>query len=198
MKTNKMYVGITIIMVCFATVVSGCVSGTLEDSSVCDQQEVDFGTIPPQVCQAATAGQVVSQQISLTQTVQYNFSSAFSKVDDVSKNVNVKVIELMVDNITHDLDWCSSVQVSITGSASDGSTPMTNLASGSFASPSAEMFVNVEMNGNTLLHYLESGQVSLAFTLNGTVSSSDVCALGELSNIINFCVSASGSFSKSL
>ena len=101
-------------------------------------------------------------------------------------------------NSLGNLDWIKIVEIQITGSANDGSTPPTKLASYTTTTePGSEISVDVVMNGDQVLKYLESGPITLGFTLSGSVDESDLPS-GDLSESASMCVSVSGKFSKSL
>jgi hypothetical protein len=198
MKAIAYIVFLSVLTTCF-----GCVSATVSEPSLCDTQTVSFGSIPPEVSQAIQAAQssgvsIAPQQVNLPpQDVSYDFSSTLKKVSDIANDLQVDITQLVITN-TGDLNWVRSVSVQITGSAEDGSTQPAPLATYSTTGqPGSELSVNVQMSGAELLHYLESGTITLDFSLSGEVSESNLPS-GSLSNTVNLCVSASGKFSKSL
>jgi hypothetical protein len=194
---------INICLLFLVSLAMGCLSATVDEPSLCDTQTVSFGSIPPEVSQAIQAAQasgtnIPPQSVNLPpQDVSYNFSSTLNKVSDITNALQVDITQLVITN-TGDLDWVRAVQVSITGSAEDGSTPPAPLATYSTSGqPGSELSVSANMSGSELLHYLQSGTITLDFSLSGEVDESNL-PNGTLSNTVNLCVSASGKFSKSL
>ncbi len=171
----------------------GCATATV-DAPVCDTQSANLGTAP------ALPSVGVSQTVTLPPApVSFDLSDPLKKVTDVADSVQVSVNSLTIDNSSHDLDWVRGVQVSITGSATDGSTDAADFASGSWSGPpGTSLSLSVAMSGDKVLHYLQSGQVTLNITASGDASTSAVPAGTQLVNGVNLCVDAQGTVSKSL
>jgi hypothetical protein len=190
MKMSK--VKIASLLICAASAV-GCVSATVSDDNSCDVEMVDFGTLP-----ALPANVLASVNFAATlppQTVSFDFSDTINKLDSVASNLQVTINQLVLQSTGdggNDLAWVRNVDVQITGSASDGSTPMMEMGSAD-----SSLQVKVKMSDTQLLHYLSSGKVTLSITLSGAVNVATI-PHGDLKNAINFCVAVSGDFSKSI
>jgi hypothetical protein len=187
--------------VLFASV--GCISANITEPSACDSDDINFGTIPSEVTQALALAQasgvaLPSEAVTLPpQSVTEDFSGALNDITDITPNVQASITQLLVSN-NGNLNWVRGVNVQITGSDPTDTTPQAPLATYTSSSvPGGELSVNVVMPGTTLLTYLESGPVTLTFTLNGVVTSKTVPS-GQLSSTINVCISASASLSKSI
>jgi hypothetical protein len=181
----------------------GCANATVEEPSACDSDNINFGTIPSEVTQALALAQasgvaLPSEAVTLPpQSVTEDFSGALNDITDITPNVQAAITQLLVSN-NGNLNWVRGVNVQITGSDPTDTTPQAPLATYTSSSvPGGELSVNVVMPGTTLLTYLESGPVTLTFTLNGVVTSKTVPS-GQLSSTINVCISASASLSKSI
>lgn len=184
--------GALVILGLAACTLSGCATATV-DAPVCDSESVNLGTTPS----GHPAGSLL---VTLPPApVQFNLSDALKKVSDVADSVQVTVNGLTIDNTTHDLDWIRAVSVTATGSAMDGSTPETPFASGQWSgNPGTSLGLTVIMPGDTVLHYLQSGQVTLNITVTGDVSAMSIPPGTQLNNTVTLCVDTQGTVSKSL
>jgi hypothetical protein len=171
-------------LIAASLLVGACsVSATVSDPSICDSVEV-VATIPV----SPIPGVVLPP---LTFTVNYDFSSTLNKVGDVADQLQANVNQLSISN-NGDLDWVNELDVSVSGSTSD--TPVVALASYSKGSgtPGNTVELTLKLDTATMLRYLQSGPITLTFTVSGTTPTQPV----SLSN--TFCVAVSGHFSKSL
>ena len=164
--------------------VSACgISATVSDNSVCDSVSIDT-TVPV----SPLPGVVLPP---LTFAVNYDFSSTLNKVGDVADQLQANVNQLSVSN-NGDLDWVSELDVSVAGNTSDTPTvPLASYTKGS-GTPGNTVDLSLLLDTATMLHYLQSGPITLTFTVSGTTPTQPV----SLSN--TFCVAVSGHFSKSL
>lgn len=171
----------------------GCATATV-DVPACDTQTTNFGTAP------ALPSVGVSTMVTLPPvSVPFDISDALKKISDVADSEQVTVTGLTIDNSTGDLSWLRSVNATVTGSATDGSTPEAPFASGQWSGdPCPSLSLNVTMSGDQILHYLQSGQVTLNLTATGDVSAMSVPAGTQLTNSVTLCVDAQGTISKSL
>lgn len=187
---------LTIIGLATAACLSGCATATV-DVPACDTQSTNLGTVPsfpPGVAPPAT--------VSLPPApVSFDISDALKKVSDVADSEQVTVTSLTIDNSAGDLNWVRSVNTTITGSATDGSTPEVAFASGSWSdTPGASLSLTLDqsMLGDKVLHYLQSGQVTLNVSVTGDPSAMTLPAGTQLQNSVTLCVDAQGTISKSL
>lgn len=180
MKFNKTQTGG--ILIALAAIV-GCATGTVSEP-VCYSQDVNFGSLP-----TVPAGTLPSAPVAVTlppQSISFDLSDTVNKVTDVAKDVKADVTSFAV--VGSDLNWVDNVDVSIAG-ASPFNTPSVKFASGT---PSS---LTVSMDDVTLVHYLESGSVTLTFTLSGKVDSDTASHVTSLDNNAKICMVVSGSAS---
>lgn len=167
---------------------TGCVSGTVTEPSICDT--ATLGTIP-----ASPIKGLFLTDLPFSPP-PFNFSSTVSKIQDVASGLSVDISQLTINN-DGDLDWVSNITVNIS-SETMPTVPFatyTNTNSTLDAGPGAgrphEITLDVQMDSATLLQYLSS-PVTLTFTISGEAPTEAVTITNTM------CISASGSFTKSL
>lgn len=185
--------GCLVIIGLAAATLSGCATATV-DVPACDSQSTMLGTVP-----SFPPGVAPPLSISLPPApVSFDLSDALKKVGDVADSENVSVSSFSIDNTSGDLSWVRSLNATITGSATDGSTPETAFASGQWSGdPGTTLNLNVSLSGDKVLHYLQSGQVTLNLAVTGDPSAAPAPGT-QLNNSVNLCVDAQGTVSKSL
>lgn len=169
----------------------GCTSAHISEPSVCDNESIDFGSIP-----SFPSGTLPNQSVEVAlppQSISVDFSSSISKVSSIATNLQMSINSLTIMDPGGDLNWVSMGEVWITGSATDGSTPSAQLGT-----VDNHLDVNVSMSGDKVLHYFQSGKVSLLFNVRGFLSPNTAASITSLSNNVNVCMSVSGDVSKSL
>jgi hypothetical protein len=167
---------------------AACVSAHVDEPSVCSTQPIDFGPAP-----TIPAGVLPSQSVAVTlppTSVTFDMSGPLGSVGDVASNLQATINELTIDKAN--LGWVSHVDVQIQGSATDGSTPLVELGSAD-----SSLVVHVALSPVFVLHYLQSGLVTLSLTVSGNVLS-DSAPSGEITSSMTLCASASGDVSKHL
>lgn len=163
-----------------AAVLSGCVSATVTEPSLCDTSSL--GSVP-----ASPVAGIVLPPHTFTDT--FDFSQTIDKVTDVANQLTIDVNQLTVDG--NDMSWVTGVIVSIQGSGDN--TPEAQLATfTSNGTQDQSVPLTVTMDSDTLLSYLESGPITLSVEVTGTAPLQPVTMTNTL------CVMVSGSFSKSL
>lgn len=177
-----------------ACTLSGCATATL-DAPVCYTQSTNFGTVP-----SFPAGVAPPATVSLPPVpVSFDVSDTLKKVGDIANSEQVTVNSLTIDNSSGDLSWVRSVSATITGSATDGSTNEASFASGQWSGdPGGSLVLNVTMSGDQVLHYLQSGKVTLNLTVTGDPSAMTLPAGTQLQNSVDLCLDVQGTVSKSL
>lgn len=187
---------LTIIGLATAACLSGCATATV-DVPACDTQSTNLGTVP-----SFPPGLAPPATVSLPPApVSFDISDALKKVSDVADSTQVTVTSLTIDNTSGDLSWVRSVNVTITGSATDGSTPEIPFASGQWSGdPGGTLSLSLasSMTGDKVLSYLQSGQVTLKVAVTGDPSAMALPAGTQLQNSVSLCVDAQGTISKSL
>lgn len=165
-----------------------CVSAHVDEPAVCTTQSVDFGPAP-----TIPAGVLPGQSVAVTlppTSVTIDMSGPLGSVGDVASNLQATINELTIDRAN--LGWVNRVDVQIQGSATDGSTPSVELGSAD-----SSLVVHVELPSVFVLHYLQSGPVTLSLTVSGNVAASSPPS-GEITSSMTLCASASGDVSKHL
>lgn len=156
---------------------TGCVSATVSDPSVCDT--FDLGSIPASPVSVSLPPTTFSHQV--------DFSGVVSKIGDVANNIKTNVSQLTMNN-NGDLNWVSQVNVSIQSGDMPQALFATYTANGD---PGAEVQLQIQMDSATIFQYLQQ-PATLSFTITGMTPTQPV----DFTNTM--CVAVSGSFSKSL
>ena len=179
----------------------GCVSGSVS-APACDTQSVSI-PLPPLPSGNIPPGLTFDIPALDSPPFSEDFSSTLNKVSDAVSSVQVVVSSLTLDNKTGYLSWAKSITVYVQGSDTV-KTPKAVLATYT-ASPDVgqTLSVDVTMDSDTLLTYLESGVVLFTIELGATQINSQTVeflqgAHGSLSTSVNLCIVATGSESKSL
>jgi hypothetical protein len=181
-----------ILITLLGLMVVGCTTATIK-APACDAESVDFGMVP--AIPANTLPNVAVPVTLPAQSVSFDFSDDINKINSVAKNLQIDITSLAIQDTSDggsDLAWVRSVDVQITGSASDGSTPMAELGSAN-----SDLQVQIKMSDADVLRYMASGRVTLTITISGMVSPSTI-PHGEIANSVNLCVLASGDVKESL
>lgn len=193
-----------------AVAMAGCITATVTEPAACDSKGVSFdlsgamaqaesqlpsGATINSVCADGGASPSNTVQFPpLTTTTDFDFSGDLNKIDDVAKDVQVSVTKLMLN--TSGVLLLSHVEVDIQGT--DTFTfPNVMLATWD---PGTSPDAQIKMASPALLSYLESGDVTLTFTLDSNpIDVPQLCTLVNLSSFdgsATMCVKASGTFSK--
>lgn len=194
---------------------SGCVSATVSEPSVCDTQSASW-TVPtlpalPAGTNCAALPPIDGNAIPAVSTsVQVDFSSALHNVSNIADSLNVNITQLLLNTLgdaghNADLNWVNSINVGIAVTG-DAVHPLVELAT--YTAPDAggvgdQLTFDVVLAGSQIFDYLSAGQVTLTFTLQAapSITACDAYTLSQLSAIdgnIDICVSATGNFSKKL
>lgn len=156
---------------------SGCVSATVHDESICKVSKLD--SIP---------GSSSGIDATISFSIDSDLSAVFNKLDDYSDTLSVSVTKLDLDS-TQDLGWISDASILVTGNSSY--LPEVALARLHPGGKGKKLTFDITLDPDTLLKYLKS-PVVLTYTVSGTAPT-------KTANISNtFCVSATGSLNKSL
>jgi len=190
-----------------ALAMTGCVNANVSVPSACDSQVVSFPVtglpaVPPGfTCTSAPIPPGESTPPYST-TQKFDFSGALNQ-NTSGVDITAQITQLVLDNANGDLSWVPSLEVDITGATP--TTPKVKLAT--YTAPvggaGSELDVTVVLDGDMVLSYLKSGQVTLTFTIGSApITSSLLCKLqslnGTVSTTANMCVSAQASVTKSL
>ena len=170
---------------------SGCVSGTVQDSSICDVQSLN--SLPSLPVGVSPPPGFSVPPISFSQTV--DVSSSLSKIKDVAKSVSATITQLSLSNSAGNFSWVGNVQIDIVSQNDPTDYPMTTLATYSASSPdqSSTLDLTSQMTANQVYDYLASGPNTLYFTLSGNTLPSQT---PELTGTV--CISASARVKESL
>lgn len=186
----------------------GCVNVSVSEPSVCDSQAVSFPEPADLSAVCANATVLAATGTSAytlppqSATTTFNFSDDLSKIDKVVNDLTLQVNQLSLDNTGNDFGFVSSVEVDMQGTDT-ANFPSIVLATYTVPTTGVGSELNFVVNAdsNTLLSYLQAGQVQMTITLNsGPLTVAQACsALDQgLSSDVHLCVSTTGKFSKHL
>jgi hypothetical protein len=194
---------------------SGCISAQISEPSACDSKSVFFylSDALSEVQSQLPSGETISglcavnasavtgsfQLPPLSTSTDFDFSSDLKKIDDVANSLTVQVNQLMLDNVNNEFGFVFSVEVDMQGQGLPSVVLATYTASKTMSS---ELNVDVKLNADKVLSYLEAGSVTLSVTLNSKpVTLTQLCRLASMQSLgsaAHMCIAASGSVSKSL
>jgi len=161
---------------------SACAFGTVTLPDTCTSQQVDFGA-PPELG-VVSIGPATSTA---------DLSAAIKKIKDVTKNTDVTVTKVWIDN-PGDFSWVTAASVSITGSAKDGSTPKIQFGTWQGIASGNQILLNTNIPSSDLIRYMSSGPLTFDYTVSGLMTSSNQ-PKGEMINSVGMCFNTSGDFS---
>jgi hypothetical protein len=203
-KLIKHGIGLSVV----AFLVGACVSAQVDEPSLCDTKSVSWNipTLPPIPSQdeGVDCSSFYATVPSTSTSTTFDFSDAVSKIDSVANSLSVVVNQLMIDNTNNDFSWVEAVNVSVSRNnvPNDTPVPLANYTMPD-AGAGSELNIDVVMPSSEVLQYLSSGPLTLTVSLVGgnNVSACEVEQLASMTSIdstVHMCLSASGSFSKSL
>lgn len=211
MKLFKCKAGGILMGMLAAVIAVGCASVTVKEPA-CDSKSVSFdvsdamaqaesqlpsGATINSVCADGGASSSNTIQLPLlTTTIDFDFSGDLGKVGDVAKEVQVSVTKLTLD-ISNVVAFVSHVEVDVQGTDTSA-YPQVVLA---IWDPGVSLDAQIKMASPTLFSYLNSGAVTLTFTMTTLpVNMGQLCSMAAMSSVVSssadMCVEASGTFSK--
>jgi hypothetical protein len=207
----------TIVSLLTIAALSGCMSITATEPSICDGQSMTWAmpTIPAVPtkditwvngnCKVVGTGYAIPVIPSVTQSITVDLSSGINQVTQNLDSYTINLTELALDNlsVTNFGDWAT---VNVVGSMEAKGLPTHTF---SYAVPHGvvtELTFDPGMTADEIVAYFSSGPVTLSFTLN--IKLDDACGAAQyveafgkqtaLTASADVCVSANGSVSKSL
>ena len=173
-----------LLLIMAAILISGCVSATVDEPSVCDTQALT--QLPSAPVTATVPGTV---PVSFSQNL--DLSGTLSKINKVADSVSINVTQMLLANSSGNMSWLQHVDVNITAQGMQSAVLVQyDLQPGDQNSTSLSL--PVKLDNNTLYSYLSQGPVTLTFTLSGSAPTQVPNLSGTM------CLSASASVSKSL
>lgn len=165
---------------------TGCVSATVSDSSVSDQQQITY-TIPELPSDPVGVNTYQLPAIPPV-TTTFNFSETLSKITSIANDLSISVNQLSIDNPNNELSWVQSAEVQVSGQG----LPQVEMAS--YTAPHSgvgnELDLQVTMKPDTLLQYMQSGPLTLTITVvGGSVSQSTLQMLENLNGSLSTNIS---------
>jgi len=158
----------------------GCVDGTARAPDMCNVTPV--GKVP------AVALPGVSFK-PVTFSTKADFSDVFEKIDSITGGLDIVITRFSFDGSSN-LDWVSSIDVSVKGNTPD----LPPVAFGSYRRSETagdSVAMTVSMSAEEAKRYL-SHSLTMTYTVSGTAPTEEVTVTNTL------CVDASGEFHKSL
>lgn len=166
-------------VVCLS-IVSGCVSGNINEPDVCDSYIM--GIVPANPSSVSLP--------ALTYSIPINISNDIDKLIGISDAVNITIQSLVV-NSTGNMKALKKVSVSISGTTPDTPEATFAIYNSNGTDPGNAISVDVLMDSATSFAYL-SGPVTLTFNVYVQGSSPEMMLTSSL------CVDVNGRFKKSL
>jgi hypothetical protein len=151
----------TILGLCAALLLSGCLTANVQEDSVCKTNT--FSTTLPDI---PVSG--ISAPITLpTITVPVDMSSVFGKLSDVGTvSFNLGEDSLVIS--PSDVSWITHLTVTITGTNNPQAYPTITLSDQGFYEAQSPIQIDNQIDSGVLYSYLAQGPVSIGFTITGT------------------------------
>jgi hypothetical protein len=152
----------------------------------------------PSICATHSLDVAGSEEVTLpsgldvpaiTFSQQVDISDSLKDIGDITKNIEVNVNQLLINNTNGSMNWVQYVEVDISGQDFPTQTIVKYTTTGE---NSSTLDLPVLISVNELYNYLASGTATLTFVLAGIVPN----ATPELNGTL--CVEAKASDSKSL